>query len=44
MTPPARVIPDAATRALAAFVVRRRQLIEMIVMERQRLAQAAPTP
>jgi transposase len=43
MTPPARVIPDAATRALAAFVVRRRQLIEMIVMERQRLAQAAPT-
>ena len=43
VTPPARVIPDAETRALAALVVRRRQLIEMIVMERQRLAQAPPT-
>ena len=43
LTPPVRVIPDAATRALGAFVVRRRQLIEMIVMERQRLAQAPPT-
>ena len=43
ITPARRVIPDAETRALSALVVRRRQLIEMIVMERQRLAQAPPT-
>lgn len=43
INPPTRVIADAETRALAALVVRRRQLIEMIVMERQRLAQAPPT-
>jgi len=43
INPPTRVIADAETRALAALVVRRRQLIEMIVMERQRLGQAPPT-
>ena len=41
--PAARPIPDAATQALAALVVRRRQLIEMIGMERRRLEQAPPT-
>jgi transposase len=41
--PPARAIPDAATHALAALVARRRQLIEMLGMERARLAQAPPT-
>lgn len=41
--PPARPITDAETQALAAFVVRRRQLIEMIGMERRRLEQAPPT-
>jgi transposase len=41
--PEARAIPDAATHALAALVVRRRQLIEMIGMERRRLEQAPPT-
>lgn len=41
--PAPRAIPDAATQALAALVVRRRQLIEMIGMERRRLEQAPPT-
>lgn len=41
--PPARPLADAATQALAALVLRRRQLIEMIGMERQRLEQAPPT-
>lgn len=41
--PEARAIPDAATQALAALVVRRRQLIDMIGMERRRLEQAPPT-
>jgi transposase len=41
--PTPRAIPDAATQALAALVARRRQLIEMIGMERRRLEQAAPT-
>jgi transposase len=41
--PPPRPIADAATQALAALVVRRRQLVEMLTMERQRLAQAPPT-
>lgn len=41
--PTARAIPDAATQALAALVVRRRQLIDMIGMERRRLEQAPPT-
>lgn len=43
LRPPARAIADGETQALAAFVLRRRQLIEMIGMERQRLAQAPPT-
>jgi transposase len=34
---------DPATQALAALVARRRQLLEMIGMERARLAQAPPT-
>ena len=41
--PAPRAIPDAATQALAALVARRRQLIEMIGMERRRLEQAPPT-
>jgi len=38
--PEARPVPDAATQALAALVARRRQLLEMLIAERQRLAQA----
>ena len=41
--PAARAIPDAETQALAALVLRRRQLLEMIGMERRRLEQAPPT-
>jgi transposase len=41
--PEPRPIPDAATQALAALVVRRRQLLEMIGMEGRRLEQAPPT-
>jgi transposase len=41
--PSPRVLADAATQALAALLVRRRQLIEMIGMERRRLEHAAPT-
>lgn len=41
--PAPRPLADAATAALAALVLRRRQLIEMIGMERQRLEQAPPT-
>lgn len=41
--PSPRVLADASTQALAALLVRRRQLIEMIGMERRRLEQAAPT-
>jgi len=41
--PTPRALADAATQALAALVARRRQLIEMIGMERQRLEQAPPT-
>jgi transposase len=41
--PEARAIADAATQALAALLVRRRQLIEMLTMEQRRLDQAAPT-
>src|SRR5436190_13673119 len=39
----ARPVNDAATVALAALVARRRQLLEMIGMERNRLEHAAPT-
>jgi transposase len=41
--PAVRALPDADTQALAALVARRRQLIEMIGMERHRLEQAPPT-
>ena len=38
--PEPRTLPDAETQALAALVIRRRQLLEMLHAERQRLAQA----
>jgi len=41
--PVPRPLADAATQALAALMTRRRQLIEMIGMERRRLEQAPPT-
>ena len=41
--PAARAIADADTQALAALVMRRRQLIEMLGMEQRRLEQAPPT-
>jgi transposase len=41
--PPARALADAETQALAALIARRRQLVEMIGMERRRLEQAPPT-
>jgi len=41
--PTPRPVPDAETAALAALVVRRRQLLEMIAMERSRLEHAPPT-
>ena len=41
--PVPRPLADAATQALAALVARRRQLIEMIGLERRRLEQAPPT-
>ena len=40
--PTIRPVPDAAAQALAALVTRRRQLLEMIGMERNRLEQAPP--
>jgi transposase len=42
--PVVRPLPDAATQALAALVARRRQLLEMLGAERQRLAQATMRP
>lgn len=39
--PAVRPLPDAATQALAALVTRRRQLVEMLVVEQNRLASAA---
>lgn len=39
----ARPVADAATQALAALVTRRRQLVDMIGMERARLEHAPPT-
>jgi transposase len=39
--PPARPLPDADARALEALLSRRRQLVEMLVMERNRLAACA---
>lgn len=41
--PEPRALPDAATQALAGLITRRRQLLEMLAAERQRLAQAPPT-
>jgi transposase len=40
--PEPRVLPDAAAQALTAFLTRRRQLVEMLVAERNRLLIAAP--
>ena len=39
--PPIRPVPDAQTQALAALVARRRQLIEMLTAEKNRLRLAA---
>ena len=41
--PPARPLPDEATRRLGALVARRRQLLEMLVAERNRRQAADPT-
>lgn len=41
--PTPRALPDAATQALAALVDRRRQLLDMQVAEKNRLATAPPT-
>lgn len=41
--PAVRPLADAETQALAALVTRRRQLLEMLGMERNRLALAPPT-
>ena len=40
--PEIRPMPDAATRLLADLVARRRQIVEMIASERQRLRHAPP--
>jgi transposase len=40
--PPARPLPDEATRHLGALVARRRQLLEMLVAERNRRRAADP--
>lgn len=42
--PAVRPMPDAATQALAALVLRRRQLLEMLGAEQRRLAQATTPP
>jgi transposase len=42
--PAVRSLPDADTQALAALVTRRRQLLEMLLAERQRLTQATARP
>ena len=41
--PAVRPLPDADTRALAALIARRRQLLEMLGAEQRRLAQAPAT-
>jgi transposase len=41
MRPDPRPIPDAETRALAALLTRRRQLVEMLTAEKNRLLSAA---
>jgi transposase len=40
--PPVRALPDAETQHLAALVTRRRQLLDLATMERNRLRQATP--
>jgi len=40
--PPPRPLPDAAQRALAALLTRRRQVLGMLTTERQRLGTARP--
>lgn len=40
--PPVRPLPDAATQDLAALVTRRRQLVDMLTAERNRLSCAPP--
>lgn len=40
--PAVRPLPEAATQALAALVTRRRQLLEMLVAEQNRIATAPP--
>jgi len=40
--PAPRTLPDAATQALAALVARRRQLLDMLTAERNRLSHAVP--
>ena len=42
--PPVRPLPDEATRHLGALVARRRQLLEMLVAERNRRHAADPRP
>jgi len=42
MRPERRPLPDAQTQALAALVTRRRQLIEMLTAEKNRLSMAPP--
>ena len=42
MRPERRPLPDAQTQALAALVTRRRQLIEMLTAEKNRLLSAPP--
>ncbi len=41
MRPQPRPLPDAETRALAALLIRRRQLVEMLTSEKNRLLSAA---
>jgi transposase len=42
--PPVRPVPDAALQALAALVARRRQLVEMLIAERNRRSHAPAGP
>lgn len=42
MRPPVRPLPDQASQDLEAVIARRRQLVEMLASEKQRLATARP--
>jgi transposase len=44
MRPQPRPLPDADTRALAAVLTRRRQLVEMLTAEKNRLLSASSPP